>query len=211
MSLRKSPKRTLTVVDADPASAAPSTTTITDEGRAKVIRQPNAVDNLQTMQRQFGRLPGGPEASTLKPAPGAAIRLYQELIAPYEPAPPTLLCMHFRDLARLQLELEAWEGIRDAEMEHRAQQTELEMRRRRREADRELEPIAKDILETGLCRVPDPSPRSKTNRSACWRSSRTSAGVSLQPWSRFCGGFTARAFSRTTSAAKSSASSAGLA
>ena len=162
MSLRKSPRRTLTVVvEAGRASAAPSTRTITDEGRAKVIRQPNAMENLQTMQRQIGRLPGGPEAIALKPEPGAAIHLYKELIAPYEPAPPALLSMHFRDLARLQLELEAWEGIRDAEMEHCAQQTELEMRRRQRDVDRELEPVATDIFETGLCRVPDSLARVK--------------------------------------------------
>lgn len=164
MSLRKSPKRTLTVVEAGRASAAPTTATITDERPRQVIRQPNAVGNLQTTRHRFGRLPGGPEAINLKPEPGAAIHLYKELIAPYEPAPPALLSMHFRDLARLQLELEAWEGIRDAEMEHLAQQNELEMRRRHREVDRELEPVATDVFETSLCRVPDSLARVKDQR-----------------------------------------------
>jgi hypothetical protein len=161
MSLRKSPRRALAVVEAGRASAAPTTTTITDERPRKVIRQPNAMENLQTTQRQFGRLPGGPEAIALKPEPGAAIHLYKELIAPYEPAPPALLSMHFRDLARLQLELEAWEGIRDAEMEHRAQQSELEIRRRQREVDRELEPVVTDVFETGLSRMADSLARVK--------------------------------------------------
>ena len=60
--------------------------------------------------RRYGIcLLGLAEARTLNQEPGDALRLYHELIAPYEPG-PALLAMHFQDLARLHLELEAGGG-----------------------------------------------------------------------------------------------------
>ncbi len=54
--------------------------------------------------------------------------LYRELISPYQrpgqPAPP-MLATHFHDLARLRLELEAWEHIRDAQIEERWRQSAI--------------------------------------------------------------------------------------
>ena len=106
--------------------------------------------------RDFHRLLGFPEALTLDQEPGVAIHLYHELVAPYKKVPP-LLEMHFRDLARLQLELYAWEGIRDAELQYRAEQGELEEQKRRFEQDREVSATAPNLFEKGLCRQPDSS------------------------------------------------------
>ncbi|HEV2425404.1 MAG TPA: hypothetical protein VGZ29_11310, partial [Terriglobia bacterium] len=100
--IRQSPRRTATLMAANRANAQKSTGPRTPEGKQR---------SLANLKRHFARLAGVPEALALDQEPGAAIHLYQELIAPYEPA-PALLAMHFRDLARLQLELEAWEGIR---------------------------------------------------------------------------------------------------
>jgi len=120
--------------------------------------------------RDFRRLLGFPEALTLDQQPGAAIHLYHELIAPYEKTPhkkaPALLAMHFRDLARLQLELQAWEAIRDAEMKHRAEQVEIEVSRRRFQMDREVGATAPNLFEKGLCRQPDSSGKFR-NQSEC--------------------------------------------
>ena len=100
------------------------------------------------------RLLGVAEARALNQEPNAAGQLYRELIAPYEPV-PALLALHFQDLARLELELQTWERIRDAQLEHRAQQNALEVRRRYREMDRELRATAAQVLESGLHRLPD--------------------------------------------------------
>jgi hypothetical protein len=100
------------------------------------------------------RLLGLAEARTLKLEPGAAEQLYRELIAPFQPVSP-LLAMHFHDLARLQLELRALERIRDALLEHRAQQNSLKVRRLYLEMDRELDVPPKDVFEKGLCNIED--------------------------------------------------------
>ena len=145
MPLRRTPQSTPAALAARRANSLKSTGPRTREGKQR---------SYASLKRHLGRLLGMPEALNLDQEPGAAIHLYNELIAPYEPAPP-LLAMHFRDLARLQLELQAWEGIRDAEMEYRAQQTALERRRREMESNRELRATFSEILDTGLCRMPD--------------------------------------------------------
>jgi hypothetical protein len=101
------------------------------------------------------RLLGLAEARILRQQPGAAELLYRKLIAPYGPNVPALLAMHFQDLARLQLELQAWERIRDAELDHRAQQVAIKVRRLYREMDRELGVPPKDVFEKGLYNIED--------------------------------------------------------
>lgn len=145
VSLRKRPALTAPSLAANRARAQKSTGPRTEPGKNRVAGN---------VKRDFTRLLGLQEAFSLDQEPGAAIHLYHELIAPYKRVPP-LLAMHFRDLARLQLELQALERIRDAAMEYRAQQTELEVRRRRREMNREVGATAQGVYETGLCRLPD--------------------------------------------------------
>lgn len=120
--------------------------------------------------RDFHRLLGFPESLSLDLEPGAAIHLYHELIAPYQKVPhgklPPLLDMHFRDLARLQLELQAWEAIRDAELQNRAEQAELAEEKNRYEQDRQVGAIAPDVFEKGLSRQPD-SPAKFREQSEC--------------------------------------------
>jgi hypothetical protein len=91
----------------------------------------------------------------LKQVPGAAELLYRKLIAPYGPEVPALLALHFQDLARLQLELQALESIRDAMLEHRAQQTAIMVRRLNHEMDRELHVAPRDVFEKGLYTIED--------------------------------------------------------
>jgi len=98
------------------------------------------------------RLLGAAEFKTVRMIPGEAEKLYQQLMTPYEPVPP-MLALHFQDLARLHLELEAWERIRDAYLEHRGQQNELEMARRLQEIARDLPRISRETQ--GLYRVED--------------------------------------------------------
>jgi hypothetical protein len=143
--LRQSPRRTPALLAANRANALKSTGPRTKGGKQLVTGN---------LKRYLERLLGVPEAVFLDQEPGAAIHLYYDLIAPYEPAPP-LLAMHFRELARLQLELQALEGIRDALMWQRVEQTQLEMRRWRREMDRELGATVGNIFDEGLCRLPD--------------------------------------------------------
>lgn len=63
--------------------------------------------------------------------------------------------MHFQDLAPRHLELEAWERIRDAQLEHRWQQNDVERRRRYQEMERDLAATAAQLLEHGLCHLDD--------------------------------------------------------
>src|SRR5215471_3075406 len=58
------------------------------------------VRSSQNARKPLERLLGLAEARTLHHEPGAALKLYRELVAPYEPA-PALLARHFQDLARL--------------------------------------------------------------------------------------------------------------
>ena len=97
MPLRRRPRSTPAALAARRANSKKSTGAHTPAGKQRT---------LNNLKRHFGRLVGVPEALALDQEPGAAIHLYHELIAPYEPA-PALLAMHFRDLARLQLELQA--------------------------------------------------------------------------------------------------------
>ena len=83
---------------------------------------------LNGLKRRPVRLLGLAEARTLNQEPLAAEELYQELIKPFEPV-PALVARHFQDLARLYLELEAWERIRDAQLEDRWQHGLLARRR----------------------------------------------------------------------------------
>ncbi|HEV2424914.1 MAG TPA: hypothetical protein VGZ29_08810 [Terriglobia bacterium] len=106
------------------------------------------------MRRRSVRLLGLAEARTLRQEPGAAEQLYAELIAPYQPA-PAILAMHFQDLARLHLELEAWERIRDAQLEHRWQQNDIERRKRYQEMQTDLPGTTQDLADRGLCRLDD--------------------------------------------------------
>jgi hypothetical protein len=158
MPLRNRPQRTPAALAANRANAQKSTGPRTPEGKQR---------SLNNLKRYFGRLLGVPEALALDQEPGAAIHLYHELIAPYEPA-PALLAMHFRDLARLQLELQAWEGIRDAEMKNRAEQTMLEQHRRGLKMDRELRATLSEIFDTGLCRMDDSCGKFNAQCEALW-------------------------------------------
>ena len=135
---------------ANRANARKSTGPRTAKGKRRVSLN----GYLHRPARPSVRLLGLAEARTLRQEPGSAERLYQELIAPYEPA-PALLRMHFQDLARLHLELEAWERIRDAQLEHRWQQNDVERRRRYQEMERDLAATAQQQLERGLCQVDD--------------------------------------------------------
>jgi len=105
--------------------------------------------------RRSVRLLGLAEARTLNQDPGAAARLYQDLIAPYLKPLHPLLAMHLHDLARTHLELEAAERIRDAVLEHRWQQADLEKRRLYHAMEGELWATAQEILQEGLVSHPD--------------------------------------------------------
>jgi hypothetical protein len=130
---------------ANRGNALKSTGPRTGEGKQRVT------------QNLFGgstRLLGMAETRALNLEPDAAGKLFRDLIAPFEPA-PVLLVLHFQDYARLQLELQAWERIRDAMVEDRAQQNRLEIRRRFQEMDQELKATAGKVIGEGLCRQPD--------------------------------------------------------
>jgi hypothetical protein len=133
-------------IEANRANAQKSTGPRTEEGKQR------ASQNNQ--KRRSIRLLGLAEARTLRQEPGAAEKLYLELIEPFEPA-PALLASHFEDLARLRLELEAWERIRDAQLEARWQQSDIERRRAYYEMERDLPGKAEEILEHGVCGLED--------------------------------------------------------
>jgi hypothetical protein len=114
--------------------------------RGKQIASQNA--------RRSVRLLGLAEARALNQDLDAAERLYRELIAPYQPC-PVMLARHFQDLARLYLEIEAWERIRDAQLERRWEQVSIAHRRRYHEMARELRGKLKDVFETGLQHMED--------------------------------------------------------
>ena len=101
----------------------------------------------------------------LNQEPGAALRIYRELITPYEPVPP-ILALHFQDLARLYLELQAWERIRDARLEHRWQQVDLQRRRLFYEMERDMLSPAKEVFASGLQYLPDSPAKFKEQAEA---------------------------------------------
>jgi hypothetical protein len=128
------------------ANAQKSTGPRTEEGKQRA--------SLNSLKRRSIRLLGLAEARTLRQEPGAAEKLYRELIAPYEPA-PALLAAHFEDLARLRLELEAWERIRDAQLEDRWQRSDIDRRRAYYDMERDLPGKAQEVLESGVCGLKD--------------------------------------------------------
>ena len=109
---------------------------------------------LNGLKRRPVRLMGLAEARTLNQEPLAAEELYQELIKPFEPV-PALVARHFQDLARLYLELEAWERIRDAQLEDRWQHGLLARRRMFYAMDRDLKGTLREIAEGGLDSLED--------------------------------------------------------
>ncbi len=117
------------------------------------------------------RLRGEIEAKFLGQEPGAAEELYRELVAPYErpgrPVPP-MLAMHFHDLARLRLELEAWERIRDAQIEERWRQGQIEERRRLHKLQADLRGTTSQVFEQGLCRLDESAAKVK-QQAQCLR------------------------------------------
>jgi hypothetical protein len=110
------------------------------------------------------RLLGAVEAKILGQPAGAAEELYRELIRPYEragePAPP-MLAMHFHDLARLRLELEAWERIRDAQIEERWRQGQIELRKRLHKLQVDLPAKVAEVFEKGLAGLDDSPAKTK--------------------------------------------------
>jgi hypothetical protein len=156
MSLRKPPERTAAAVAARQANGRKSRGRFTNE---QIRRSEEMVAKLPV------RLLGLAEARVLNQEPGAAERLYRELIAPYPYLPP-LLERSFQDLARLYLELEAWERIRDAQLEQRWAQNNLAQRRLIADALGDLRGTAKQFLEEGLQNLPD-SPAKFRKQAEC--------------------------------------------
>ena len=133
-------------IAANQANAQKSTGPRTEEGKRR--------SSLNGLKRRSTRLLGLAEARTLRQEPGAAEKLYRELIAPYEPA-PALLRAHMEDFARLRLELEAWERIRDARLEARWEQSDVDRRRAFYEMQRDLPGKAEEVLERGVFALKD--------------------------------------------------------
>jgi hypothetical protein len=146
MSLRKSPERTEALVAANQANGRKSLGRIPPELRRKIE---------EMAARYPVRLLGLAETRVLNQDLGAAERLYRELIAPYEPDVPPLLAHNFQDLARYYLELEAWERIRDAQLEHRWEQNKHTQMRLAAEFERDLQGNVKQYMEGGLQSLPD--------------------------------------------------------
>lgn len=119
---------------------------------------------MNALKSYSGRLYGAVQSRTLRLDPGGAERIYRELIAPYErpgrPA-PAMLALHFHDLARLRLELEAWERIRDAELAERWRQGNIERRQRLHDLIRDLPGTNKEMVEKGLEGLPESPARTK--------------------------------------------------
>lgn len=109
---------------------------------------------LNGLKRRPVRLLGLAEARTLNQEPMAAEELYRELIKPFEPV-PAIVARHFQDQARLYLELEAWERIRDAQLEDRWEHGLLERRRLFYAMDRDLKGGLKEVLDAGLISLED--------------------------------------------------------
>ena len=146
MSLRKLPTGTAASIAASQANGRKSHGRFTKEQ----IRQAEEI-----VAKLPVRLLGLAEARVLNQEPGAAERLYRELTAPYGPNLPPLLARNFQDLARLYLELEAWERIRDAQLEQRWMQNHLVRRRLFLEIERDLQATARQVLAEGLESLPD--------------------------------------------------------
>ncbi|HEV2423379.1 MAG TPA: hypothetical protein VGZ29_00980 [Terriglobia bacterium] len=151
---------TAAAIAANRANARKSTGPRTAAGKQQVSR------NRTRLQQSAARLQGLTEARLLGQQPGAAEDLYRELTRPYEPV-PAMLAMHFHDLARLRLELEAWERIRDSQLEERWRQGGIERRRRCHDLLVDLPGTAEEIFDQGVNRFPD-SPAKARKQVECY-------------------------------------------
>jgi len=144
---------------ANRANAKKSTGPRTAKGKRRVSR------NLP--DPRASRLMGMVEARIFDQQPGAAEKLYREITQPYEPVPP-LLAMHFHDLARLHLELETWERIRDAQIEERWRQSDIELRRRLHKLQQDLPKTAQEVFDKGLAGIEESPARVKQQIQCLW-------------------------------------------
>ncbi|HXJ93525.1 MAG TPA: hypothetical protein VMT20_11655 [Terriglobia bacterium] len=145
MSVRKPPKRSEAAAAASRANGRKARCPIPEE----IVRQVS-----ERAARYPIRLLGLAEMRVLNQDLGAAEKLYRELIAPYSYLPP-LLSRNFQDLARQYLELEAWERIRDAGLEHRWARNKIAQMRLEAEVQRDLRGNVKQYLEGGYQSLPD--------------------------------------------------------
>ncbi|HEV2425143.1 MAG TPA: hypothetical protein VGZ29_09990 [Terriglobia bacterium] len=141
---------------ANRANALKSTGPRTGQGKRR--------SRMNGLKSYSGRLYGAVQSRTLRLDLGGAERIYQELVRPYErpgrPVPP-MLAMHLHDLARLRLELESWERIRDAELQERWRQGQIERRQRLHDLMRDLPGTNQEMVEKGLRGLPESPPRAK--------------------------------------------------
>jgi len=149
---------------ANRANSMKSTGPRTAAGKRRVSR------NRTRLQQSETRLLGLTEARLLGQEAGIAESLYRELTRPYErpgePVPP-MLAMHFHDLARLRLELEAWERIRDSQLEERWRQGNIERRKRCHDLLADLPGTAEEIFDRGVNRFDD-SPAKARKQVECF-------------------------------------------
>jgi hypothetical protein len=119
---------------------------------------------INALRNYSGRLTGAAQTVSLRLESGGAERLYAELVRPYQRPDrpvPAMLAIHFHDLARLRLELEAWERIRDAEMEEQWRQGKIERRRRLHELAKDLPLTNEEALEKGVQGLPESAAKAK--------------------------------------------------
>jgi hypothetical protein len=119
---------------------------------------------MNALKSYSGRLTGAAQTVSLRLEAGGAERLYEELVRPYQRADrpvPAMLAIHFHDLARLRLELETWERIRDAEMEEQWRQGKIERRRRLHELMKDLPLTNEEAIEKGLQGLPESAAKAK--------------------------------------------------
>jgi len=119
---------------------------------------------MNGLKSYSGRLYGAVQSRTLRLDPGGAERIYQELVRPYERPDrpvPAMLAIHFHDLARLRLELESWERIRDAELAEGWRQNQIERRQRLHNLLKDIPVSNEEMLEKGLAGLPESPARTK--------------------------------------------------
>jgi len=119
---------------------------------------------MNALRNYSGRLTGAAQTVSLRLEPGGAERLYEQLVRPYQRPDrpvPAMLAMHFHDLARLRLELETWERIRDAEMEEQWRQGKIERRRRLHELTKDLAITDEQAVAKGVQGLPESAARAK--------------------------------------------------
>ena len=119
---------------------------------------------MNALKSYSARLTGAAQTVSLRLEAGGAERLYEELVRPYQRPDrpvPAMLALHLHDLARLRLELEAWERIRDAEMEEQWRQGKIERRRRLHELAKDLPITNEEALEKGVQGLPESAAKAK--------------------------------------------------